>query len=149
MARIVRWNPVREMALMQNTMDRLFNDTFQTWSRTQQTLQMPLDVFETDNGYVVAAALPGADASNIHVSVHDGVLTITGEVAAFTPQGENVRTLVSERINGKFSRALRLPQPVDADNIEAIFENGVLTLNIPKTPEAQPRMIPVRTSNHN
>lgn len=150
MARIVRWNPVREMAVMQNTMDRLFNDTFQTWSRTQQSLNMPLDVFETDNGYVIAAALPGTDASNINVSVHDGVLSITGEVAPFTPEGENVRALVNERVSGKFSRALRLPQPVDASNIEAVFENGVLTLNVPKTPEAQPRMIPVRSGgNHN
>jgi HSP20 family protein len=142
MTTIVRWNPFREMAAMQSAMDRIFDETWRT-VRGNADSTLALDVHETDTNYIVQTALPGANPDNIHVSVHDGVLTISTEINP--PTMENSRTLIQERVYGKFTRSLRLPQMVDLDNVNAAFENGVLTLTMPKSPEAQPRQIPVRT----
>jgi HSP20 family protein len=145
MATVVRWNPIREMAAMQSAMDRLFEDT---WRNTRSNFNgnaLALDVHETDAAYTIFAALPGLDPDHINVNLHDGVLTISAELPEPTVE-ENVRVLLRERIYGKFSRSITLPQAVDIDNVEAAYENGVLALTLPKTPEAQPRTIPIRTS---
>lgn len=145
MPTMVRWNPIREMAAMQNAIDRAFDETWRT-VRAASNGSLALDVHETDNGYTVFAALPGATPENINVNMHDGVLTITGEIAQ--PTVENSRILLAERTFGKYTRSIRLPQTVDMNAIEATFENGILTLNLPKSPEAQPRQIPVRALNN-
>lgn len=143
MATIVRWNPIREMAAMQSAFDRMFDDTWRNVRTTVAGNEVALDVFESDQAYVVVATLPGLNPENINVSMHDDILTVSGEVAPQTPEG-NFRALLQERAFGKFTRSVRLPQPVSADQVEAAYEHGVLTLNLPKAPEAQPRMIPVR-----
>ena len=141
----VRWNPVREMAAMQNIMDQWFEN-----GRPTATINnLPLDVYETDSGYVIYTALPGVNPDNINVKVEDDVLTISGEVAkpAFDEK-DNVRTLAQERATGKFTRSVRVNTPVDSDKIEAVYENGLLKLALPKTPAAQPRLIPVKASKN-
>lgn len=149
MTTLVRWNPVREMAAMQNAMDRLFEDNWRTARPTAAGNSLPLDVYETDNSYVIYTAIPGIAPEQISVSMEDDVLTISGEVAqpAFDEK-ENVRTLVQERASGKFVRSVRVGDPVNSDNIEAAYENGVLKLTLPKTPAAQPRQIPVKASKN-
>ena len=147
MSTIIRWNPIREMAAMQNAMDRLFEDTWRGYRNVDTSLALPLDVHETETAYHVVAALPGVPSDTVNVSLHDDVLTISGEL----PQPaypENARTLLLERTYGKFSRSVRLPEQVVADQIEASLDNGLLTLNLPKTPEAQPKQIPVRVSTN-
>ena len=138
----VRWNPTREMAAMQNIMDQWFEN-----GRPTATNNLPLDVYETDGGYVIYAALPGVNPEDIHVSVEDDVLSISGEVAkpAFDEK-DNVRTLAQERTTGKFARSVRVSTPVESDKIEAAYENGLIKLTLPKTPAAQPRQIPVKAS---
>lgn len=141
----VRWNPAREMAAMQNVMDQWFENGRQTVTANN----LPLDVYETDGGYVIYTALPGVSPEDIHVSVEDDVLTISGEVAkpAFEEK-DNVRTLAQERTTGKFTRSVRVSTPVESDKIEAAYENGLLKLTLPKTPAAQPRQIPVKASKN-
>jgi HSP20 family protein len=146
MATIVRWNPVREMAGMQSAMDRLFDETWRNFRNGAPNLDLPLDIHETETSYLVIAELPGVPSDAVNVSLHDGVLTISGEFQQETTP-ENSRALMLERTYGKFTRSIRLPQAVIADQIEATLENGVLTLNLPKTPEAQPRQIPVRVNS--
>lgn len=149
MTTLVRWNPIREMAAMQNAMDRLFEDNWRTARPTVAGNNLPLDVFETDNSYVIYTAIPGIDPENINVSMEDDVLTISGEVAApHFEEKENVRALVQERATGKFTRSVRVGDPVDSEKIEAAYENGVLKLTLPKTPAAQPRLIPVKASKN-
>ena len=140
----VRWNPTREMAAMQNIMDQWFEN-----GRPTATNNSPLDIYETDGGYVIYAALPGVNAEDIHVSVEDDVLSISGEVAkpAFDEK-DNVRTLAQERTTGKFARSVRVSTPVESDKIEAAYENGLIKLTLPKTPAAQPRQIPVKASKN-
>jgi HSP20 family protein len=149
---MMRWNPMREVLAMQRMMDRLLDETWGSVRNAEAEVSaatLALDVYETNTGYVVAATLPGVKAEDIHITYHDGVLTVAGDVPQFRPAGEEKdnRALMTERVWGKFSRSIRLPQPVQADAIEATYENGVLTLTLPKSPEAQPRMIPVRTAN--
>ncbi len=145
MTTVVRWNPVREMAAMQTALDRLFDETWRGTRNGTNVGSLALDVHETDAAYIVSAALPGVSAENVSISLHDGVLTISAEV----PQAahENSRALMLERAYGKVQRSIRLPQPIDANGVEATMENGVLALTLNKTAEAQPRTIPVKTAN--
>lgn len=147
MTSLIRWNPVREMAAMQSAMDRLFDETWRSIRPTVAGNALALDVYETDQAYTVHTALPGVNPENINVSFQDDVLTISGEVEQpkFAEEN-NARVLLFERTYGKFSRSIRLAQSVDADKVEATYENGVLTLTLPKTPEAQPRLIPIKTN---
>ncbi len=143
MTTVVRWNPIREMAAMQGALDRLFDENWRAVRNGANAGSLALDVHETDQAYVINAVVPGVSADALSISLHDGVLTISGEV----PQAahENSRALLLERSYGKFQRSIRLPLPVDASAVEATIENGVLTLTLPKSPEAQPRMIPVKS----
>jgi HSP20 family protein len=147
MSTIVRWTPIREMASMQSVMDRFFDET---WRGTRPAFAgnaLALDVHETDQAYTVQTALPGVNPEQINISFQDDVLTISGEVEqSKSSEDKNTRVLLSERSYGKYSRSIRLSQPIEADKIEANFENGVLTLTLPKAPEAQPRLIPVKTN---
>jgi HSP20 family protein len=152
MANITRWNPLREMAAMQNALDRIFDDSWRGWQPVfgeggNALNNLALDVQENDNEYIVSTELPGVQSDNINVRLHNDMLTIEGEIRERTVEKEGTRSLMKERYYGRFSRTIRLPQPVHRDKVEANFENGVLTLTLPKSPEAQPHMIPVKTGN--
>jgi HSP20 family protein len=139
----IRWNPLREIATMQSVMDRLFDETWRATSGNGTAASFPLEVHETNQAYTVVAELPGLSPERIDVRMHDGVLTISADLAqAALPEG--TRVLLSERTTGKFNRSLRLPMPVLADQVEATYEDGLLTLHLPKAPEAQPRQIPIK-----
>ena len=148
MSRIVRWNPIREMAAMQRMMDRVLDEslrsTYDTEGEELQGAPLALDVHENETEYTVTTSLPGVDADNIDVNLHDDFLTITAEIPETVVENENGRTLLRERHYGKFSRRIRLPQPVNSDNVEAAYDNGVLTLTLPKSEAVLPRSIPVK-----
>jgi HSP20 family protein len=143
MATLVRWNPMREMMAMQNVMDRVFEETWRNARANVASVSFALDIHETEGAYTITASLPGVNAESVNVSLNDDVLTVSGELTA-TTQPENSRALLQERVYGKFSRSLRIPQAIIADQVEATIDNGVLTLTLPKSPETQPRQIPVR-----
>lgn len=145
--RIARWNPLREMAAMQTAFDRILDDAWRTSSFSTGLNVMPFDVHETDTAYTVITSLPGLTTDDIHITLQDGSLTISGELhSPEVPDGG--RMLMNERLSGKFQRRLSLPQEVDADKVEAQYVNGVLTLTLPKAPEVQPRQIPVRANSN-
>lgn len=146
---IMRWNPLREMAAMQSAMDRVFNDTWRSMNWNESELgafHLPLDVRETDKDYTVTTDLPGVNPDNIHVKFQDGMLLIEAELPEQKIEREGERELLKERRYGKFTRSVRLPQQVNATNVEASFQDGVLTLTLPKAEEVQPRLIPVKTN---
>jgi len=145
MATVVRWNPVREIAAMQDVMDRFFDDNRRVMHNGVNTRALALDVHENDNVYTVVTALPGIDADSINIRLHEDTLTINAEISK--PEvADDTRILLNERTYGNFSRSINLPKSVDADNVEAAFDNGLLTLTLPKIAEAQPRQIPVRVN---
>ena len=95
-----------------------------------------MDVTETDNEIVVEAELPGIDEKEVSLSLQDGVLTIRGEKKhERDEEKENYRMM--ERRYGSFQRSFAVPDGVDTDKIEAHFKNGVLTITLPKTVQAQ------------
>ena len=96
----------------------------------------PVDLVEKDKAYEITAELPGLDDKNVEIKLSNGVLTISGEKKEEKEEKEE-GYYFSERRYGSFKRAFRLPEGVDADKIEASFDKGVLTIRLPKTPEAQ------------
>lgn len=153
MSTVFRWNPIREIAAIQNAMDRIYHDTRRANWRTYNQMNeesahaLALDIYENDTAYTVVASLPGVNAENIDVKLHEDVLTVQAELPARVGENENTRTLRQERAYGKFSRSVRLADAINSSAVEANFENGVLTLTLPKAEEAQPRLIPVKTIN--
>ncbi len=95
-----------------------------------------VDVAETEKAYEITAELPGMDEKNVEVKFADGVLTIKGEKQEEKEEKKKDYYL-SERSYGSFQRAFQVPDGVDADKIEATFKNGVLTVTMPKSAEAQ------------
>jgi HSP20 family protein len=95
-----------------------------------------VDVAESANGYEITAELPGIDEKNVEVKYADGTLTIKGEKKD-EKEEKKENYYLSERNYGAFQRSFRVPDGVDASKIEASFKNGVLTLTLPKTQEAQ------------
>ena len=116
---------------------RSFFDIEPAW-RTQSVMTaMPaVDVTETDKAYEIVAELPGMDERNIEVRVADGVLTIKGEKRE-EKEEKNKDYYLSERSFGSFQRSFQVPRGVDTDKIDASFKNGVLTVTLPKSTEAQ------------
>ena len=105
--------------------------------REQTWASMPaVDVVESEKGYEITADLPGMDEKNIEVKVADGVLTMKGERQEEKEEKKKDYYL-QERSFGSFQRSFELPEGVDADKIEASFKKGVLTVKLPKKPEAQ------------
>jgi HSP20 family protein len=142
MATITRWNPFRELAAIQSAMDHFFEDNFNEMRSTGLGNNLPIDAHETPDTYVLVADLPGVSSDQINVNLHDNTLSIGVEVAQ--PElDENTRVLLQERFYGKLTRSFTLPQKIDADKVEADFENGVLTLTLPKAAEARPRQISI------
>jgi len=110
-----------------------------------------LDVAERGDAYVIHAELPGVSPEQVDVSFEQNVLTIRGtKPASFDVAAEGeVRVFAAERVHGGFERAVRLPEFVDADRIEATFANGLLTVTVPKAKAAQPRKINIRGAEQN
>jgi HSP20 family protein len=150
---IIRWNPFREMAAMRNMMDRFFEDSWRPMLEdddfNMDVNRMAIDLDEDDQSYNITTELPGVQADNIHVRLDGDYLLIEGEIPEQTVEREGKRALIKERRYGKYSRRIRLPQPVQSDKIEANFENGVLKLTLPKLEEVKPKMIPIKVNGGN
>lgn len=147
MADIIRWDPFREMAEFRETMDRLFERGF---SRPWRLLAwdmgegfFPVDLYETDDEVVVKASLPGVKPEDVQISVTGETLTIKAETKE-EHEEKRPNYYRQERRYGAMQRALTLPVRVDADKADADFENGVLTLRLPKVPEVRPKTIEVK-----
>ena len=105
----------------------------------------PVDIYETESAFVVEADLPGVHQENVTIQFDRNALTISGTRAATLPAKEKsqLRVFSAERLSGTFSRSIRLPEHVDADKIEASFQNGVLVVTVPKAAGARARSIPI------
>ena len=146
MASLVRTDPARETMSLRDAMDRLFEESFLRpgllGGNEAAAGMLPLDVYETDNAIVVKAAVPGVKPEDIEVTLTGDLLTIKGEFKS--EQNEEKRNYVRrERRSGSFARQVTLPMSVDANACQANFENGLLTLELPKVAEAKAKSIKV------
>ena len=123
-------------------MDRLAN---QLLSGTRTPMGMPMDVFQTDDGFHVCLDLPGVDPDSVDITTERNILTVTAERRAEYQEGQSV--LIAERPQGTFTRQLQLGDTVDAENIQASYGDGVLHLTLPMTQAAQPRRVQIRTDS--
>jgi HSP20 family protein len=146
MAEIVRWEPMREMTSLRDAMDRLFEDAFihpgfmaPAWGAAEM---LPVDVYEAGDQVVVKAAVPGVKPEELEVTVTGDLLTIKGEFKQ-EEKVEKPNYLRQERRYGSFCRQVGLPAGVNPDKASASFQNGVLTLEIPKSEAAKTKTVKV------
>jgi HSP20 family protein len=139
---IIRWEPFREMSTLQGRMDRLFD---QVWGGRQESWLPAVDVFDTKESVVLKAEIAGMDPDDIQIEVEDNVLTIKGE-RKFEEKVDEERYYRVERRFGSFQRSLALPQGVKADDIVAAYEDGILTVTVPKVEEEKPKKIEVKAA---
>ncbi len=108
-------------------------------------LSIPVDLWESEHEYILKAFIPGASPDDVHIQVHGDTLRISGAVKEGPEEGKPVRWLIRERQTGHFQRTITLPQPVQANEAQADFEHGVLTVRLPEAEEARTRTIPIGT----
>lgn len=145
MSNLTRWEPVREMMTLREAMDRLFDDALTRplnirdggWSTPA------VDMYQTDDEVVVRAALPGFGADDVQINVTGDVLTLRGERKQQEEKNEKSWHIREQRW-GSFERSLSLPTDVKADQAVADFENGILTITLPKAEEVKPKTITVK-----
>lgn len=148
MTSIIRRDPFREL---HRSMHSLFDEPFvRSWRVGPRTAEyrpaFPVEVSETDDGVDVKALLPGVRPEEIDVSVRDGVLTIKAEHRAQSE--DKKRDFYRREIRyGAMQRSLRLPRGYDTDKADAHYEDGVLTLRLPKSEELRPKQIKVNGTN--
>lgn len=142
---IERWNPFGEMVSLREAVHSLLQESLVPPSgarleRGATTFTLPLDITEAENDFVVTASMPGIKPEDVQTTVLGGTFTIRGESKTDDEQnGHN--WLVRERRSGSFQRSVTLGTPINADKASAQFENGVLTLTLPKSEQARPKQI--------
>ena len=153
MANVVRWNPMREAAELMNEFDRVLEYPLlrQRWGmplRTNEVVgswNLALDVAEKGDVFTVKASLPGISPDDLFASITSLPEVSQGETKEDETIEENSYH-IRERRYGSFSRSVRFPVPVEGDRVEAEYENGVLTLTIPKAEAVKPKRIAVKAS---
>jgi len=143
MATLVRWEPFREIATLQNDMSRLMNSVMGANGETTTRTWVPaVDVWEKDDELVYAFDLPGLPEDKISIEFEDGALIVSGERER-TEETSEQNFYRFERRFGSFSRTVGLPQGVSEDSIKASYADGVLQISVPKPEEVKPKRIQV------
>ena len=143
---ITRWDPFREVVALQNRMNHLFRDLNAEESPLTTASFVPaVDIYEDPQKVVLKLEVPGVDQKDIDIRVENSTLTVRGE-RKFEAEEKQENFHRIERTFGSFYRAFTLPTTVDAENIDASYNAGVLKLELKKKPEAQPRQIQVKVA---
>ena len=144
---LIRWEPFGELMSLKQAMDRLFEESFVRPSRALSLLgegaAVPIDMYQTDNEVVVKASLPGVKPEELDIHITGDTLSIKGETKA-EKEIKREDYHYQERRYGAFARSVTLPGGLQADKAEASFEDGVLTLTIPKSEAVKPKTVKVK-----
>ena len=141
MSNLTRWEPMREMMTLREAMDQLFNDAFtRPINKAGVSMRPAFDLYQNLDEVVVKANLPGLKSDDVQISVTKAILTLRGEVKQETEEKEATWHLL-ERRYGMFERSVMLPTDVQTDKAKADFENGVLTITLPKAETVKPRSL--------
>jgi HSP20 family protein len=145
MSNLTRWEPMREMMTLREAMDRLFDDAFTRPLSGRDGWSVPaIDMYQTEDEVVVKATLPGFSPDDVQINVTGDMLTLRGETKHEEETQEKSWHIREHRF-GRFERTIPLPVQVTADRANAEFENGMLTITLPKAEEVKPKTIAVRT----
>jgi len=152
---LIRWNPLHELDRwpsdfvgVQRDINRLFDNFFHSGSQAEETMATSyfapaVDIAEQENEYVVKVELPGVAKDDVKISVESNILTIKGEKKQEKEEKSKSFHRV-ERSYGSFQRSFTLPSTVKNDKIDAVFNSGILTITMPKSEEAKPKLIEVK-----
>lgn len=150
---LARWSPTSELTNLHTAMDRLFSDLFGEASHSPltaaigragaPTFQLPVDVEEVDNGYRIQAPVPGFKPEDVEVTFSDGVLTINARRSEEKSRQEG-NYLRREVAFGNLQRHITLPAQVRADEIKARFDNGILTVEVPRAQKSRATRIRIQ-----
>jgi len=147
MSNLIRWQPVREMVTLRDAMDQLFDEAFtRPWGLTdggRLAAAPSVDMFETENDVVIKAVLPGMKAEDVDINVTGEMLTIKGETKEKNEIKEKAYHIREQRW-GSFERSLVMPTTVLSDKAKAEFEDGILTITLPKAEQIKPKTITVK-----
>lgn len=151
MADLVRWEPFRDMMTLRDAMSQLFEESlvrrspFGTWplGRHEDASTLAVDMYETESDVMVKASLPGLKPEEVDITITGNALEIHGETKEETEE-KHGDYYYKERKYGAFQRSLTLPVEIKADEAEATFENGVLTLKLPKAEQAKAKQIKIQ-----
>lgn len=138
MKTMVSWNPTNDIRAMEDVFERLFGSP-----RTASTSALlPVDVLEREGKLLVRAAVPGVNPDELDIQIEKNVLTIKGEHRQ-EETTEDTKVYRREVAYGAFSRSIRLPENLNLEAVDAQFENGVVTVSIPKVEEPKPLSVKV------
>jgi HSP20 family protein len=146
MSNLIQWEPAREMMTLREAMDRLFDDAFTRplslrdgWSMNTPAI----DMYQTENDVVVKASIPGIKADEVQINITGDVLTLKGEVKHEEERKDRAWHIREHRF-GSFERSVALPTAVKTNQADAVFENGILTITLPKADEVKPKTINIK-----
>jgi len=143
-----RWDPFHQLSSLRDEIDRLFESPFSALNEGLQPFMSgwspALDLYDDKDNFLVKAELPGMKKEDIEIQLHDGVLTLSGERKQEKKfEGSDIHR--SDRFVGKFQRTLTLPSQVDVDKVKASYQDGILTVTLPKSEAAKPKQIQIKT----
>ena len=141
---IQRWDPFADIRRMDRVFSRLLDERGRKIGYDDAPWSIPVDVTQEGDDIVVRASAPGLKPEDISVTLEDGLLTIKGEVLSESEVSESAY-LLRERRLGRFRRSLRLPDTADADKAQSSYENGVLTIAVPKQEARKARRLEIKT----
>jgi len=147
---LTRWSPRSDIRNLWSEFDRMFDQLTRNRDFGENdsdianvgTWRPAVDITEREKDFVVTAEVPGLEEDDIHLSVKDNVLTLKGE-KKHEREEESENNYYRERLYGNFQRMIRFNSEIDPDEVNAEYENGVLTITLPKTKETMHKQIPV------
>lgn len=142
---VLDWPSLGRLSELHDEFERLFDLPLASETRSHPWMSgwtPALDVYEDKDQFAVKAELPGMKKEDIEVSLHDGSLTVSGERKS-EHETKDAGVYRSERYFGRFQRTVDLPNTVDASKVKADYQDGILTITLPKTEEAKPKRISV------
>ena len=146
---LTRWEPFREFVTLQDRMNRLFRESYpegREEALTTSTFAPPVDVYEDEHSITLKIEVPGIDEKDIDVRLENNTLTVHGE-RKFEKEEKEENYRRVERQYGSFTRTFTLPNTVDAENVTANYDKGVLNVQLAKKSEAKPKQIKVNVRN--
>jgi HSP20 family protein len=146
---LTRWDPFREFSTLQDRMNRLFQDSFgqgREEALTTSSFAPAVDVYEDEHKITLKIEVPGIDEKDIDIRVENNLLTVHGE-RKFEKEEKEENYRRVERQYGSFTRSFNLPSTVDAENITADYDRGVLKVQLAKKAEAKPKQIKVNVGS--
>ena len=142
---LTRWDPIQEALDLRRAMDMVMQRT--GVGADGQQFDLSMDIYETPDAYEIEAALPGVKPEDVDISLNNNVLTIRGETK-IEEEKDDRNYHLRERRFGAFVRSITLPSSLNADAIEARYDNGILKLRLPKAEEAKSRHIQIQTNGN-